>query len=255
MREGDTIPPEAYDADYFLSECEGHEEYTRTGGRSLPRRLETALDLVGAMDGLRVLDLGCGRGEMLRHCPGSASSTVGIDFSRAALALSKSVSAPNANLLQANVQRLPFADRSFDLIFALDLVEHLYPVELEEMLSEVHRVLAPGGRLLVHTMPNAWYYRFGYPAFRLLQRLRGQHLPADPRDRSRRVHVNVQSISTLAQSLREPGFTARVWLHNTQGFESESRALRPIFRFVATVRPFAWVFCNDLFAIATRERS
>ena len=250
------LPPEAYDRDYFLSECEGHEEYLRSGGRVLPRRLRTALGFAGHIAGLRVLDLGCGRGELARYCAeNGARMVLGLDYSPDALALSADIlDGLETGVAQANVQHLPLTDASFDLAFALDLVEHLYPQELEAMFREAHRVLAPGGRLIVHTMPNIWYYRYGYPPFRLIQHLRGIRLPRDPRDRWRRVHVNEQSIVTLAQSLKKAGFDARVRLHNTQDFSREgSPVARALYGLLATVYPFAWVFCNDLFAVATKE--
>jgi len=252
------VAPEAYNTDYFLSECEGHEDYVRTLGRVLPRRLAAALAMAGDIQGLRVLDLGCGRGEVLRHALDLGARAVGLDFSLDALSLAREIIPPeNAPLVRADVRSLPLLDSSFDLVFALDLVEHLYPAELEQMLAEVHRVLVPGGRLIVHTMPNIWYYRYGYPLFRLFQRLRGIRLPRDPRERwnyVKHVHVNEQSLMTLSYSLRRAGFETHVRLHNIQSFEHETSPLtRRVFRFLATIYPFAWVFCNDLFAVAIKE--
>jgi ubiquinone/menaquinone biosynthesis C-methylase UbiE len=179
---------------------------------------------------------------------------VGLDFSWDALQLAAEIVPPSAwGLVRASALRLPFADGSFDLALAFDLVEHLYPHELDAMLAEAFRVLKPGGRMIVHTMPNIWYYRYAYPLYRWVQRLRGVNLPRDPRDRSRHVHVNIQSLTSLSASLRRAGFSARVRLRNTQDFATEaSPAMRRAYRLLASVYPFKWIFCNDLFGVGTK---
>lgn len=252
-------PGEAYTAEYYVSECDGHEEYARTGGEVLPPRLAQALLMAGDLSGLRVLDLGCGRGEVVCHCLGRGALAVGVDYSSDALALTRAiVPLGQARLARSDAQSLPFPAESFDLAFALDLVEHLHPPELERMLAEAYRVLVPQGRLLIHTMPNGWYYRIGYPLYRLVQRMRGARLPRDPRDRWRYVsemHVNEQSVVSLSRSLRRAGFRAKVRLHNLQGFGQESNPLvRAVMKGLATAYPFAWVFCNDLLAVAVKGR-
>lgn len=50
--------------------------------------------------------------------------------------------------------RLPFADRAFDVVAAFDVVEHCEPESLA--LAEIHRVLAPGGRLLMSVPAYRW---------------------------------------------------------------------------------------------------
>jgi SAM-dependent methyltransferase len=138
----------------------------------------------------------------------------------------------------------------------LDVVEHLYPTELHRALCDLRRVLKPGGRLIIHTMPNTWYYRFGYPAFRFVERIRGKRLPADPRDRwayLHEVHVNEQNLFLLRRELRRAGFSARVYLRSVQSYTEEpNRLVRRIMRLLATMYPFRWIFCNDLFAVATK---
>jgi len=258
------VSSDIYSESYFLTECEGHESYKETGGRQLPRRLVTAVDLAHdllsdpAFEGAAVLDLGCGRGELVRYLSEASQMSVGLDYSIDALRLARDILPANgAGLAQANVLHLPFADETFQLVFALDLVEHLYPEELDATLREVGRVLKPGGRLIVHTMPNIWYYRYGYPLFRLVQRLRGNVLPADPRDRYKyvkHVHVNEQSVRSLSKSLRRAGFGARVSLRNTQTWDRESSALaRRVYHLLSAAYPFAWIFCSDIFAVATKQ--
>lgn len=51
--------------------------------------------------------------------------------------------------------RLPYPDRFFSIVTMLAVVEHLDPEKLESLLSEVYRVLAPGGTLII-TTPAAW---------------------------------------------------------------------------------------------------
>ncbi|MHB1357636.1 MAG: class I SAM-dependent methyltransferase [Anaerolineae bacterium] len=252
------VDSQAYSADYYLTECEGHDEYLNTGGGILPRRLAMALEIAGDVQEKRVLDLGCGRGEVVKHCSDRGAHVVGLDFSFDALALAQQIMPPSsAPLVRADAQRLPFQDASFDFVFAFDLVEHLYPEELDRLMAEVYRVLSPGGRFVVHTMPNIWYYRYGYPLFRLVQRLRGHHLPRDPRDRWRYVkelHVNEQSVMSLYRSLRRTGFTTHVELHNVQEFHQEpSDKARRAMTFMATVYPLAFIFCNDIFGIAVKK--
>lgn len=57
----------------------------------------------------------------------------------------------------ANAEQLPFADEQFDLVCAEYLLEHVE--DPSAVLKEVHRVLAPGGRLVLVT-PNLWSYKF-----------------------------------------------------------------------------------------------
>jgi len=76
-----------------------------------------------------------------------------LDISRPALA---QLAAHGANAVQGLVTSQPFADASFDLVCALDIIEH---VEDEDgALSELARVTAPGGTLLISTPlhPSRW---------------------------------------------------------------------------------------------------
>jgi SAM-dependent methyltransferase len=52
--------------------------------------------------------------------------------------------------------RLPYEDGRFDLVLSCGVLEHVsYP---ERSLAELHRVLAPGGRLLIYNLPNRYSY-------------------------------------------------------------------------------------------------
>jgi SAM-dependent methyltransferase len=106
-----------------------------------------------------VLDVGCGDGaataQAVRACPGHR--VVGVDWSADSL---NRANRHGLTLLRATVEPpgLPVRSRVADVVIMSELIEHL--VDTDAALEEVHRVLKPGGSLLLST-PNlaAWYNR------------------------------------------------------------------------------------------------
>jgi len=93
----------------------------------------------------KYLDVGCGTGIGLREIGRGAVSSVGMDLSPAALSLTRRrVESP---LVAADAGMLPFAADSFDLVTCLDVLEHVRN-DLE-CIKECHRILRPGGCLVV----------------------------------------------------------------------------------------------------------
>lgn len=99
----------------------------------------------------RVLDVGCGRSELLSDELARARRAVGIDPDVASLAKNDVL----AHRIAATAERLPFDRASFDLVTMAWVVEHLErPVRVSR---EINRVLDAGGRVAFVT-PNAWNY-------------------------------------------------------------------------------------------------
>jgi SAM-dependent methyltransferase len=95
----------------------------------------------------RVLDIGCGEGQISRLAaalPG-VERVVGVDPTAAQLALAAARGGGVA-LARAGAAALPFPDRSFDAVIACLVFEHITAVD--DALGEVGRVLAPGGRFV-----------------------------------------------------------------------------------------------------------
>lgn len=256
-----SVPPDRYDTTYFLSVCEGYEEFLASEGKELSRRLREAFAVAGIGPGMRVLDVGCGRGEILRHCTRAGATAYGIDYARAAVLLSRQVVAAGeaAGVYQADARRLPFPSATFDRVLLFDIVEHLYPWELDQALREVRRVLKPDGRLVIHTAPNVWYDRYAYPIVRLVRILMGQgdRYPRNPRaliPANLEVHVNEQSALSLWRLLRRHGFRARVWLATPPQNRQEPWLLRVARYVLFHWPPFRWFFEREVFAVATPWR-
>lgn len=103
-----------------------------------------------------VLDIGCGTGYGAAELAQHASSVVGLDQAPEAIEYAREHYArPHVRFLQASCPHLPFADASFSLVTAFEVIEHLE--DWAALLCEVRRVLTPDGLFLVST-PNREYY-------------------------------------------------------------------------------------------------
>jgi ubiquinone/menaquinone biosynthesis C-methylase UbiE len=123
-------------------------------------RLRGMVQMVEQCDARVVLDLGCGRGELLlalaRKFPGS--ECVGIDIARdpAILREPNLNRQPNEQLLRADCNHLPLRPNSSQLILCASLLEHLPSVELA--VSEIQRVLESEGTLVVGVPTENRFY-------------------------------------------------------------------------------------------------
>lgn len=238
-----------YTESYFTGDCGGFEFV----GNTEPLRIDDArlrgmaatAELLG---GTCALDIGCGRGEITGYLLARGWTVDAIDYSEAAIALTRAHVARCAldesrlRLTQTDANAYPYEDGRYDVAIASDVVEHLSPSEADELFGNVARSLCRSGRLIVHTFPNHWYYRFGWPRRRAAASLLGELLPADPRSAyERAMHINEQSPKALWRSLASRFAHVSVWLGSpVQPFAvSVERATRE------QLRSFP-----DLFAIA-----
>lgn len=90
-----------------------------------------------------ILDLGCGEGTRLSKI---AKSGVGIDISETAIGIAKK-NYPGFEFVVGDIENLPFADNSFDLVYSAFVMEHTD--NPGKILGEVHRVLKIGSPMVI----------------------------------------------------------------------------------------------------------
>lgn len=94
-----------------------------------------------------LLDAGCGGGLLAPHLFGRGYRHVGVDLSATAVGVARS---HGLRALRADVRHLPFPDASMEVVVAGEILEHVAP--MPDVVSELCRVLAPGGRLVIDTI-------------------------------------------------------------------------------------------------------
>jgi 2-polyprenyl-3-methyl-5-hydroxy-6-metoxy-1,4-benzoquinol methylase len=115
----------------------------------LPERVMLSL-LPDPASGRRLLDVGCGVGTISLELQRRGFRVSGIDFSSVGVKKARAKGI-EALLCDVDASGIPFEDHSFDVIWAGDVLEHLFdPIS---MLEEVSRILKPGGKALIST-PN-----------------------------------------------------------------------------------------------------
>lgn len=90
-----------------------------------------------------MLEIGCGRGEMLLNFKNLGLEVQGIDLSPEAPNFQKDISIIVGNVEE---EKLPFNDNSFDIIYSKSVLEHFYYPE--KYMKEAYRVLKPNGIIL-----------------------------------------------------------------------------------------------------------
>jgi ubiquinone/menaquinone biosynthesis C-methylase UbiE len=113
--------------------------------RYLPRLVDFS-----AFRGNSLLEVGCGAGiDLVRFARGGAEVT-GVDLSRTAIELARQNLKQNdleAKLYVMNGECLEFPNDAFDVVYAHGVIQ--YTADAKKMISELHRVLKPGGKAIL----------------------------------------------------------------------------------------------------------
>lgn len=233
------VDPAIYDKDYFLSDNDGWREWKEGLDSNLHPKFRRALELAGPIAGKRVLDIGCGRGELIYYCVKSGASVLGIDYSSAAVEIANQTidrlppeQKVRAKAAVGNAESYNFTDR-YDVVFMIEIAEHMYDWQLKAAIAKIESILNPGGRLIIMT-PNYLYEKWFSPVKRIvnipfnmvkwpLRIIKGKYRPkslgelfgkifkvnVSRGELNKKMHVNVTTRSTLKSYLK--AFDAKVY--------------------------------------------
>lgn len=127
------------------------------------RQLDSAWEVVAenvTLAGARLVDVGCGTGELVRWATPRGAHAVGLDTPEM---LARAVSVPKVGgetYLAGAAQQLPLGDRVADCLVYFASLHHVPPARLDEALAECHRVLRLGGRAVFVepvALPGSYY--------------------------------------------------------------------------------------------------
>jgi SAM-dependent methyltransferase len=108
-----------------------------------------------SLEGLTILDAGCGAGRFAEVALSLGATVFAVDFSRAVEACRENFSGhPNLHVVQGNIYSLPFPENCFDAIYCLGVLQHT-PDPRRAFLS-LPRHLKPGGRIAVDVYQGGW---------------------------------------------------------------------------------------------------
>lgn len=109
------------------------------------------------LKGKKVIDLGCGEGEILTHDP---VNFIGVDINKSALERLKK---KGLQVIEASVDSVPVPDQSFDVVLCNNIIEHLTVDQAYNLIREAQRILRPGGELIIITpTPRTVWNTFGH---------------------------------------------------------------------------------------------
>jgi ubiquinone/menaquinone biosynthesis C-methylase UbiE len=246
------VDPKVYTKEYYLTDCTGFEEYKQSFGKKLEPRLKEFIKYFQVDNTAVVLDIGCGRGELVYYCAKQgAREAIGIDYSKDSVELAKSAQKKweksireKTKFVLMDAKEIYYPDSFFDLIFMTDIVEHLYPEELEIVFCEVKRVLKPGGKLIIHTAPNKLFYDltyifYSYPIGSSLINLWNKITGRSYGNMAKPNKIRADSHEIM--HINEPTYTSLINLYNRHGF------VGPTFSTNITIKKQSLSIKDDLF--------
>lgn len=204
------VPATVYDKKYF---AQHHEKQSDPLQKERRTRLQRAIDYASVTPGMKVLDLGCGNGDLMIRLVHMGAEVWGIDYSEDAIALAKDRKKQLPSHLRskfhtsvADAQTLPFQTSFFDRVICLDVFEHIYPEPLQQVISEMERVSKDAGLIIIETAPNKFFW--GPVAFFAKKLFKIEKFESDE------YHINVYDYFRFKKTLQQFSGSTMVTLHN-----------------------------------------
>jgi len=228
--------------------------------------------------GMRVLDVGCGSGDLSIYIARRGANVVGIDYSKDAIMLAnKNLSKQEVSIrdrvkfYRKDAKSIDYKESSFDMVVSVDVFEHLYQDELDVVMRKISKILKPDKKLVVHTEANKFYLNFMhriyiYPVSQMLVLLNkfitGRMYPGldkDPRNEYHKVqHVNEPTYFSLRSFFSKHKFSGdivSVGLYKPLlGWKDYVYNVVVLLYPLSLFPPLVWFFAYDYTCVMTNDK-
>lgn len=204
-----------YTESYFMDNATGHDEFKIFEGKfeQLIDKFRMVISYLDLNKSASLLDIGCGRGELVIYHALNGGKATGVDFSEEAIKLAEEKASELGAVCNFQISSFEKIDEEikYDRILSIDFIEHISVEEGKVFFKKSYNLLNPDGRLLVYTFPNTIRRRFGYKLIRALSILKGKPMPEkEPdtiSDHYKQYHLNEQNYFRLKKSAKNAGFS------------------------------------------------
>lgn len=182
-----------YDDAYFADLTQRY----KTRNRFARQRIANVFSLLPKVNGLRIVDIGCGMGTFtLEAAQRGAHYAIGLDLAVSGIAaahrIAREENVAKCSFLLADAVALPVKTASADVAIAADFTEHLDDDTLTRVMNEAARIIKRDGRLIIYTPESSHVFE--------QLRDRGILLEQEPS------HIGIRSAGELAEFARRAGF-------------------------------------------------
>jgi 2-polyprenyl-3-methyl-5-hydroxy-6-metoxy-1,4-benzoquinol methylase len=255
-----------YSKKYFLS-WGNYQDFINNNQAVINKEYARKIEIAQIKPGMRVLDLGCGRGELLVLLARLGTIVEGVDYAEAAIKLSQKVvmNQPKKireriSLKQADLKKISSSKNCYDRIFLMEVIEHLRPWEIDLLLPKIKKALKSSGFLVIYTYPNRLAH-YGFFVYKLCHYLRYRRPPKEKIKNDYYdpiIHINEQTIIALRKTLKKNQFNYRVLLEKGWFFEMLEQGAKKSWirkRLINILRlwPFRLFFFIDIYALAWKD--
>jgi ubiquinone/menaquinone biosynthesis C-methylase UbiE len=142
----------------FDTEASIYESWYQTPLGDVVLKKESLLlkEMIGNVASKDILDVGCATGVHTRLFSNSNNRVTGIDISKEMIFEAKKKMDDNIQFLEMDATNLEFDDNSFDVVFSVTMIE--FVIDKHKLMSELLRVLRPGGYLFIGTIQKHSYF-------------------------------------------------------------------------------------------------
>src|SRR5207244_8233024 len=203
-----------------------------------------------------IVDVGCGTGAILEQL-GNPGKNVGIDLAPEAISFCRERGLNNVR--QGDICALPFADASFDAVICSSVLYHQWVGDVEGAIREMHRVLRPGGVLLINVPAFPFLHSPHDEAVMTARRFRKQELRELLQEQSfeiRRLTYWTTFLFPLAVAARTLGGSKMGRDFETSGTSLAHRAFAQVMALeLRLLRSIGLPFGVALLAVARKQRT